>query len=280
VVLADRFGRATRQPPAENTRSRLRHRRLERARAARPALSPVLSEVLVDGFPRTNPGSLVDPSASISLRPRRQLRGTAKLAHALGVFAVNPRGRIAIDVGAAAGGFTQALLEAGAARVYAIDAGHGQLRGWLRQHPRVVNLERTNLAELTPELVPDTVELVSMDLSYLAIACAAPQLGELTIDPRADLVALVKPAFELRLASAPTGGEDVHDAVTHAAHGLATAGWEVLATEPSPALGAGGAAEWLVHARRHFPSSPPPDRPAAQNGRLRTTAGPGGQLAS
>src|SRR5262245_23079822 len=103
------------------------------------------------------------------------LRGEAKLRHGLRAMAVPVEGRVALDVGAAAGGFTRVLLEAGAVRVYAVDAGHGQLLGSLRQDPRVVALERTNLGALTLELVPDVVEVVTMDLSYLPVARAAPQ---------------------------------------------------------------------------------------------------------
>jgi 23S rRNA (cytidine1920-2'-O)/16S rRNA (cytidine1409-2'-O)-methyltransferase len=207
-------------------------------------------EVLVDGFPRTNPESLVSAGVSVTLRPRKQRRGTAKLAHALSVFDVSPSGRTALDLGAAAGGFTQALLDAGAARVYAVDVGHGQLRGSLRQDRRVVNLERTNLARLTTALIPDAVEIVSMDLSYLAIAAAVPQLEPLRIRTAADLIALVKPAYELGLPTLPIDDRQHRAAVSRAADGLAARGWSVLAAERSPVLGAGGAVEWLIHARR------------------------------
>jgi 23S rRNA (cytidine1920-2'-O)/16S rRNA (cytidine1409-2'-O)-methyltransferase len=207
-------------------------------------------DVYVDGLPRTNPASLVSAGASLTLRSPKQLRGKAKLEHALSTFDVDAAGRIAVDVGAAAGGFTVALLEAGAARVYAVDAGHGQLLGSLRQDPRVVNLERTNLAQLDTALVPQVVDLISMDLSYLAIGAAAPQLETLLLDPRADLIALVKPIYELGLAALPTEDRQVRAAVEHAANGLAASGWRVVATTRSPVLGTRGAIEWLVHARR------------------------------
>jgi 23S rRNA (cytidine1920-2'-O)/16S rRNA (cytidine1409-2'-O)-methyltransferase len=207
-------------------------------------------QVLVDGFPRTNPDSLVSPRASLALRSAKQLRGTAKLAHALEVFDVRADGRIAVDLGAAAGGFTQALLEAGAGRVYAVDAGHGQLIGSLRQDPRVVNLERINLGELNATLIPDEVELITMDLSYLAIAAAVPQLEALRIPPRADLVALVKPVYELGLGTLPSEDRDIRAAVRHGVGGLERGGWRVLAGARSPVRGGRGAVEWLLHARR------------------------------
>jgi predicted rRNA methylase YqxC with S4 and FtsJ domains len=115
------------------------------------------------------------------------------------------------------------LLEAGAARVYAVDAGHGQLLGSLRQDPRVVVLERTNLGELDPHVVADVVEVVTMHLSYLPVARAAPQLGAVALSQRQSRTP--------RMA-------------------LAACGWAVVAATRSPALGARGAVEWLVHARR------------------------------
>jgi 23S rRNA (cytidine1920-2'-O)/16S rRNA (cytidine1409-2'-O)-methyltransferase len=214
-----------------------------------PQLAVATGMVLVDGIPNRNPASLVGPGSSLTLQRPVALRGEAKLRHALRAMAVPVTGRIALDVGAAAGGFTRVLLESGAARVYAVDAGHGQLLGSLRQDPRVVTLERTNLGALGATVVPDVVELVTMDLSYLPVARAAPQLDAVALSPEADLVALVKPQHELGLG-APAGDGQVAEAVEHATDGLAASGWTVLAATPSPVLGARGAVEWLVHARR------------------------------
>jgi 23S rRNA (cytidine1920-2'-O)/16S rRNA (cytidine1409-2'-O)-methyltransferase len=214
-----------------------------------PELAVMTGIVLVDGTPNRNPASLGAPGASLALQRPLALRGEAKLRHALRVMAVPVAGRVALDVGAAAGGFTRVLLEAGAARVYAVDAGHGQLLGSLRQDPRVVVLERTNLGALSPHVVPDVVEVVTMDLSYLPVARAAPQLDAVRLSPRADLVALVKPQHELGLG-APPGEDGVAAAVEHATEGLGVCGWTVVTTTRSPVLGARGAVEWLVHARR------------------------------
>jgi 23S rRNA (cytidine1920-2'-O)/16S rRNA (cytidine1409-2'-O)-methyltransferase len=207
-------------------------------------------DVLVDGMPNRNPASLVAPGASLALRRSTTLRGEAKLRHALVAMSVPVAGRVALDVGAAAGGFTRALLEAGAARVYAVDAGYGQLLGSLRQHPRVVVRERTNLGGLSPVLLPDEVDVVTMDLSYLPVARAAPQLERVTLASGADLVALVKPQHELHLGAAPADDRQVGAAVAHAADGLSACGWDVADSVRSPVLGARGAVEWLVHARR------------------------------
>ncbi|HEV8248914.1 MAG TPA: SAM-dependent methyltransferase [Gaiellaceae bacterium] len=233
--------------------------RLRRLGAELARLHPELQEperlvadgcIAVDGRVVTNPASLVRAGASIVVRRARPLRGEAKLRGALAAFDVAVRGRVALDAGAAAGGFTRVLLEAGARRVYAVDAGHGQLLGSLRQDRRVVNLESVNLGDLTRRQVPDPVELVTMDLSYLAIARAASQLELLDLADGADLVALVKPMFELAVARPPDDAAEVRAAVERAESGLAAAGWEPRGAIESPVRGSRGAVEWLVHARR------------------------------
>jgi 23S rRNA (cytidine1920-2'-O)/16S rRNA (cytidine1409-2'-O)-methyltransferase len=209
--------------------------------------------VLVDGGVALNPASLVRGDATITLRPDTDepLRGEAKLSGALEAFAVPVAGRVALDLGAAAGGFTRVLLRAGAARVYAVDAGHGQLLGSLRQHPAVVNLERTNLGELSTALVPDPIDLVTADLSYISLARAIPQLeGRVTLAATAELLALVKPMFELALPEPPTDRPALAEAVDRAAAGVEAAGWKVGGTCPSPVTGARGSVEFLLHARR------------------------------
>jgi 23S rRNA (cytidine1920-2'-O)/16S rRNA (cytidine1409-2'-O)-methyltransferase len=209
--------------------------------------------VAVDGRVVTNPRSLVRADASVTFHGERTrpLRGEAKLEAALRMSAVSVNGRVALDLGAAAGGFTRALLTAGAARVYAVDAGHGQLLGSLRQDPRVINLERTNLGDLSRKLVSDVVELVTADLSYVALADAIPQLNDrVSLANGADLLALVKPQFELALAQPPAGDETLGAAVERASRGIERAGWTVMRTEESPIGGRGGSTEFLLHARR------------------------------
>lgn len=157
---------------------------------------------------------------------------------------------MALDVGAAAGGFTRALLDAGARRVYAVDAGHGQLVGSLRQDERVVNLEATNLGELDRRLVPEPIELVTIDVSYLSLSAAVPQLERVELAAGAELVALVKPQFELALGRTPDDEPTLAAALDRARAGIEAAGWRVLESIRSPVLGAGGSNEFLVHARR------------------------------
>lgn len=160
------------------------------------------------------------------------------------------RSAVALDVGSAAGGFVRVLLDAGAARVYAVDVGHGQLLGSLRQDPRVVNLETTNVADLDTTLVPEPVDVVTVDVSYLSLASAVRQLAAVATGPDAHLVGLVKPMFELHLPTAPTDPAMAWQAADVAAAGVAAAGWTVGATIPSPVTGARGAVEMLLHARR------------------------------
>ena len=159
--------------------------------------------VVVDGRVVTNAASLVRAGAAITLRRDQPLRGEAKLEAALAAFDVAVSDRIALDVGAAAGGFTLVLLRAGARRVYAVDAGHGQLLGSLRQDPRVVNLERVNLAELNRR------DRSRHDPGRHARPVVpsprgrGPAARHIQLAADADAVALVKPQFELGLAAPP-----------------------------------------------------------------------------
>jgi 23S rRNA (cytidine1920-2'-O)/16S rRNA (cytidine1409-2'-O)-methyltransferase len=220
----------------------------------RPDVDPsaiVEGRVLVDGRALTNPSARVRVDASLRVTTTRRLRGDVKLSHALDALAVPVAGRVAVDVGASAGGFSVALLDRGAQRVYAVDAGIGQLIGRLRNDRRVRNLEGHNIGTLTCALIPDVVELVTIDLSYLALTDAVPQLERLEIDRSADLVALVKPTFELHRSRLVSSHHDVVDAVERATAGVIAAGWRVVATCDAPATGRRGAREAFIHARRH-----------------------------
>jgi 23S rRNA (cytidine1920-2'-O)/16S rRNA (cytidine1409-2'-O)-methyltransferase len=159
-------------------------------------------------------------------------------------------GRVALDVGAAAGGFTVVLLEAGARRVYAVDAGHGQLLGSLRQDSRVVNLESVNVADIDVRRVPERVEVVTVDVSYLSVSATVAQLTRIRLAPHADLVALVKPMFELRAPTAPSDRASLDAALSVASAGVTAAGWDVGRSMNSPVRGARGARELLLHAQR------------------------------
>jgi 23S rRNA (cytidine1920-2'-O)/16S rRNA (cytidine1409-2'-O)-methyltransferase len=211
-------------------------------------------EVLVGGLAVTNPASMVRHGDAVVHRPPAGLRGEVKLRAALEHFAVSVRGRVALDVGASTGGFTKVLLEAGALRVYAVDAGHGQLLGSLRQDARVINLEATNVGALTPAHVPEPVQIATVDVSYLALSAAVEHLARIDIAPAAELVGLVKPMFELRRSSAPTDAGSLALALDAAVRGVAAAGWTVVGTMASPVTGRGGAPELVLHAR--WPDGP------------------------
>jgi 23S rRNA (cytidine1920-2'-O)/16S rRNA (cytidine1409-2'-O)-methyltransferase len=215
-----------------------------------PAAHILEHGVLVDGLPVDNPRSLVRAGARIELRVARPLRGEAKLRAALDAFDVRVEGRVAVDVGAAAGGFTRVLLNAGAARVYAVDAGYGQLVGSLRQDPRVIVLERVNVGDLDTDRVPEPVDLITVDLSYVAASEAMPQLEPLAIDTHAEIIVLVKPMFELGLPKPPSDRASFRAALARLRRALEETGWQFVGDVESPVRGARGAVELLVHAVR------------------------------
>ena len=215
--------------------------------------------VLVDGRVVTNPSARVRADASVRVLPERRLRGERKLSAALERLSVPVAGRVALDLGASAGGFTTALLVAGARRVYAVEAGVGQLVGALRLDRRVVNLEGHNVGDLDPRLVPEVIEVVTMDLGYLAVADAVPQLAPLPLHRRVELVALVKPTFELHEGRLAADEAQLDEAVALAERALVAGGFEPLGRCPAPVTGRGGAREVFVHARRTV------DGPAVQS---------------
>ena len=181
-------------------------------------------------------------------------RGGLKLAHGLDHFAIDPAGLVVLDVGASTGGFTDVALSRGAAKVYAVDVGHGQLAWKLRNDPRVVVLERTNARHLTRDQVPDPADLVVCDASFIGLETVLPAPLALAA-PGARLVALIKPQFEVGPARVGKGGV-VRDAALHEevcariAAWLPTRGWSVLGVTESPIRGPEGNTEFLIAARR------------------------------
>jgi 23S rRNA (cytidine1920-2'-O)/16S rRNA (cytidine1409-2'-O)-methyltransferase len=211
--------------------------------------------VLVDGAPAFNPRAQVRADSGIRVIRTRPLRGTLKLQGALDSFALEVGGMVVVDLGAAAGGFAQALLDAGAARVYAVDVGVGQLRSTVRLDPRVVNFEGTNLAGLDDSVIAERIDLVTMDLSYLAVADAVPQLDRLPLAADARLVALVKPTFELHAPALVARPDEIARAVASARKGILASGWKVIDEVTSPIPGSRGAVEVFLHARRGEPDA-------------------------
>jgi 23S rRNA (cytidine1920-2'-O)/16S rRNA (cytidine1409-2'-O)-methyltransferase len=182
-------------------------------------------------------------------------RGGLKLAHGLDHFQIDPAGRTALDLGASTGGFTDVLLRRGAARVYAVDVGYGQLDWRLRNDPRVHVRERTNARKLTAEEVPEPVDLVVADTSFISLKLVLPAALALTT-PAARLVALIKPQFEVGKGLVGKGGvvrdPALHQAVCDDIAGWLAEeqGWPVLGITPSPITGPKGNREFLIAAQR------------------------------
>jgi 23S rRNA (cytidine1920-2'-O)/16S rRNA (cytidine1409-2'-O)-methyltransferase len=165
-------------------------------------------EVTVGGIPVRRPAALVDPGASVALvgeGNRYVSRGGLKLEQALRELAVECTDRVVIDVGASTGGFTDCVLQHGARRVYAVDVGYGQLAWKLRQDPRVVVLERENIRELDPSRVPEACDLAVVDCSFIGLAKVLGPTARF-LRPGAEVVALVKPQFEVGPAQVGKGG--------------------------------------------------------------------------
>lgn len=202
------------------------------------------------------PGEVLPTATPLVVRGRDHpwvSRGGIKLAHALDRFGIDPAGCVCLDIGASTGGFTDVLLARGAARVYAVDVGQGQLAWALRQDPRVIVLERTNARRLTRTQIPEPVELITADVSFISLTLALPPALALAADA-AHAVALIKPQFEAGREEVGRGGivrdAGVHDRVCgRIASFLEEAGWQVIGLAESPITGAGGNREFLIAAR-------------------------------
>jgi 23S rRNA (cytidine1920-2'-O)/16S rRNA (cytidine1409-2'-O)-methyltransferase len=197
--------------------------------------------VTANGARVEKPSDLIEESAALEL----------KLAHALDVFGVDPASRICLDVGASTGGFTHVLLARGAARVYAVDVGHGQLHASLRDDPRVICFERTDARTLMREEIAEAPTLIVCDVSFIGAAKALTKPLSLAAE-HADLIALIKPQFE---AGPGKGGVlSEQDARAAAAAAIASldgeAGFRVIAQTDSPIRGGDGNLELLAHLRR------------------------------
>jgi 23S rRNA (cytidine1920-2'-O)/16S rRNA (cytidine1409-2'-O)-methyltransferase len=218
--------------------------------------------VRVDGQPATKPGSRVRDGSAVSVEggARHVGRGAVKLAGALDALGIDPASRVAVDVGASTGGFTETLLARGAARVFAIDVGRGQLHETLRRDPRVVVRDRTNARYLSAEAVPEACDLAVMDVSFISARMILGALATI-LRPGADTVVLVKPQFEVGRGQVGRGGL-VRDPERHrqalrdvaaAAQGL---GFGVRGACASPLPGAEGNREFFLHLVAGAPPMP------------------------
>jgi 23S rRNA (cytidine1920-2'-O)/16S rRNA (cytidine1409-2'-O)-methyltransferase len=219
----------------------------------------ILAGLVSCGARRVNkPGEQLASDATLALKGRDHpwvSRGGAKLAHALDHFGIAAGEKAALDIGASTGGFTDVLLARGARRVYAVDVGHGQLAWKLRQDPRVVVRERLNARHLTRDDIPEPVDLIACDASFIGLNLVLHAPLALAA-ARAELVALIKPQFEVGRGRVGKGGV-VRDPALHrevcervAAWLGAQPGWQVLGLTESPILGPEGNKEFLVGAAR------------------------------
>jgi 23S rRNA (cytidine1920-2'-O)/16S rRNA (cytidine1409-2'-O)-methyltransferase len=243
--------------PKQRLDQLLHERGLAESRATARAL--ILAGRVFAGEQRLDkPGQAVPAHLALEVRSASSpyvSRGGVKLAHGLDHFGIDPGGVVALDIGASTGGFTDVLLRRGAVRVYAVDVGHGQLDWRLRNEPKVAVLERTNARYLTRDLIPEAVELVVCDASFISLRTVLPATLELTA-PSAWLIALIKPQFEVGKGRVGKGGV-VRDPALHeeVCAGIARwlaeeQGWEVAGVTPSPITGPKGNREFLIAARK------------------------------
>ena len=209
--------------------------------------------VTVSGAIVARPDQPVTPEADIALKGQSRFvsRGGEKLDGALGEFAIDVRGRVCLDVGASTGGFTDVLLQRGATAVIAVDVGYGQLAWPLRQDPRVLVLERVNIRQL--EQLPLPATLATVDVSFISLRQVLPRVKRL-LDPPGDVIALVKPQFEVGKGQVGKGGvvrdPAQHDEVLGTLRDAAEQmGYQWLAQTVSSITGAKGNREFFVHLR-------------------------------
>lgn len=218
----------------------------------------ILSGNVLIGTQRADkPGHQVKADADVVVKGQEHpwvSRGGMKLDHALGAFAIDVAGFTAIDVGASTGGFTDVLLSRGAAKVFAVDVGHGQLAWKLRSDERVVVMEKTNARHLTPDLIPDAIDLIVCDASFIGLQTVLPAALVLA-QPGAQLVTLIKPQFEVGKEQVGKGGVVRDDALhlevcERISAWLTGIGWHVKGLTTSPITGPAGNVEFLLWASR------------------------------
>ncbi|CAG9463117.1 unnamed protein product [Pedinophyceae sp. YPF-701] len=212
-------------------------------------------KVLVDGAVVDKPGAQVRPTSAIEIRaetPKFVCRGGLKLEHALDHWSIDVQGKVALDSGLSTGGFTDCLLQRGARRVYGVDVGRGQVAEKIRQDARVVVMERTNLRYLTQGDLPEEVDIVSLDLSFISVLKVMPAVVDLMSD-NAELIVLIKPQFEAGKDQVGDGGV-VRDPAVHqqvlsqVITGIETHGFDCRGWTDSPIRGASkGNKEFLAY---------------------------------
>jgi 23S rRNA (cytidine1920-2'-O)/16S rRNA (cytidine1409-2'-O)-methyltransferase len=191
---------------------------------------------------------------SVAPRPRYVGRGGLKLAGALANFQIDCRDKVALDIGASTGGFTDCLLQEGARKVFAVDVGHGQIAWKIRQDPRVVVLEKINARHLSPREIAEPIDLCTIDVSFISLTLVLPNAFEL-VTPNGMILALIKPQFELAKADVSRGGivrdPALHDKAQGKIHDFAQAmGAQVEGLIRSAITGADGNQEFFICLRK------------------------------
>jgi 23S rRNA (cytidine1920-2'-O)/16S rRNA (cytidine1409-2'-O)-methyltransferase len=215
----------------------------------------IAGQVLVNGQKVEKSGSLVPGDAEIRILGGQMpyvSRGGLKLEKALREFKIEVKEKTCIDVGASTGGFTDCLLQQGAKKVYAVDVGYGQMAWKVRQDPRVVVIERTNIREIEPTLIPERSDLAVIDVSFISLEKVIPSLVRF-LGPKADIIALIKPQFEVGKEQVGKGGIVRDEAAREASKDrlaafVAEQGFEVKGVIRSPITGQDGNVEYLMHA--------------------------------
>ena len=209
--------------------------------------------VIADGETVRKVSQMVAEDAEIAATPAHPYvsRGALKLEAALDHFKINPNGKTCLDVGASTGGFTEVLLTRGAAKVYAVDTGTDQLHSRIKNDPRVISLEQTDIRKLEDAAIPDDVRLIVIDVSFISLEHVIPKALQFAA-PHAELIALIKPQFEAGREHVKKGivrDAEVHMAVCQRVELLVgRQGWRLRGTIPSPILGGDGNAEFLLYA--------------------------------
>jgi len=232
----------------------------------RAKITVMEGNVFVDGQRVDKPGTAVDPEKKIEVRGEQLpyvSRGGLKLEKALKVFPVDPAGLTCIDCGASTGGFTDVLLLNGAAKVYAVDVGYGQLAWKLRTDQRVINMERTNVRYLTREQIPEELDLAVMDVSFISIKLVLPAVREL-LKEDGDVLCLIKPQFEAGREKVGKKGV-VRDSAVHRevlesfVAFFPSAGYTLMGLDFSPIRGPEGNIEYLAWLKKGTHEAAAPD---------------------